>query len=150
MASVLRFKPYKMSLEQLSTLLRPLISSNFASVLRFAPSLTKYLVILLLLVNIRSWPLAWHCEFVSKPVLKYSNLTLPKVRVFRPVFRIRLQHKWMQWRNMFKSRPAQVLAEDKWLDSITPVGADPFNLTIPYRSFASKSVLPSNLVFLVI
>ncbi|KAF9458260.1 hypothetical protein BDZ94DRAFT_1284916 [Collybia nuda] len=95
------------------------MSSNFASALRIAPSITKYLIVLLLLLNIRSWPLAWH------------------FRVFRPVFKIRIRYKLMQWRNMFRSRIAQVQAEDRWLDSITPIGADPFNLTISYNSWAS-------------
>jgi len=65
----------------------------------------------------------------------------PKVRVFAPVVRIRLRHKMVQWRTIFQPRRAQIIAEDRWLDSISPVGADPFNFTIPYTSWAGAGLL---------
>lgn len=61
-----------------------------------------------------------------------------KVRVFRPVFRVRLQQLLLQWRTMFKSRAAKIQAEDVWLDSITPVGGDPLKHVIKYNTWASK------------
>ncbi|KAG5646226.1 hypothetical protein DXG03_004052 [Asterophora parasitica] len=111
-----------MSLERLTSLanaLRPVLKDNFSLVVRYVPTVAKYLLFLLFLVNVRSWPLAWH------------------IRVFRPVFRIKLEHKLLQWRTMLMSRTRKIQAEDEWLDSITAVGMDPFNFPVTYNSWAS-------------
>ncbi|RDB18170.1 hypothetical protein Hypma_000487 [Hypsizygus marmoreus] len=108
-----------MSLEKLVGALGPLLTSSLGSFFRLLPTVTKYLLFLVLLINVRSWPLAWH------------------FRVFRPVFRVRIQHKLMKWRTMFKSPAGQIAAEEEWFDSISPIGADPFNYTVKYNSRAS-------------
>ncbi|KAG6828966.1 hypothetical protein H0H92_006148 [Tricholoma furcatifolium] len=112
----------KISLEKLLSVmdeLLPLVSEKLAPVLKFAPTAAKYLVFLLFLVNIRSWPLAWH------------------FRVFRPVFAIRFQHTLVQLRTIFKSKAEKIKAEDEWLDSISPVGGDPLNYVVRYNTWAS-------------
>ncbi|KAF5378479.1 hypothetical protein D9615_007086 [Tricholomella constricta] len=119
MAAVLTPRSAKMSLERLINALRPVLAENFGVVIRYVPTLAKYLLCLLFLINVRSWPLMWH------------------FRVFRPVFRIRLEHKLLQWRTMFMSRARKIQAEDEWLDSISPVGADPMSFSIKYNTWAS-------------
>lgn len=52
-------------LHQLAPMLRTtLASTSLRSIFQYAPTLGKYLLVLLFLVNIRSWPLAWHSEWV--------------------------------------------------------------------------------------
>ncbi|KAF8957170.1 hypothetical protein BDZ97DRAFT_1847636 [Flammula alnicola] len=85
----------------------------------FLPKFGKLLVCLLFLVNIRSWPLVWH------------------FRVFRTFFLRRFQYRWVMLRGLFKSREQKLLLEDRWLDSITPVGANPFTMVVPFTSWAS-------------
>jgi hypothetical protein len=51
-------------LSKLSVVLGPLISSNVGSLIRLLPSLMKYLVYLVLLLNARSLPFGWHGMFV--------------------------------------------------------------------------------------
>ncbi|TFK37231.1 hypothetical protein BDQ12DRAFT_667169 [Crucibulum laeve] len=100
-------------------MLEPLLTGAFATALRSIPVLAKYLAVLLVLANVRSIPLAWH------------------FRVFRPVFAIRIRYRLLRWSIMFKPKKVQDVAEDRWLDSITPIGANPFTMVVPYRSWAS-------------
>ncbi|KAG5729440.1 hypothetical protein E4T56_gene6141 [Termitomyces sp. T112] len=112
----------KMSLERLMSVadtLSPVLSSKIDAILRFAPTVIKYLILLLFLANIRSWPLAWH------------------FRVFRPVFYLRFQYSLVRLRNIFKSKSTKIQAEDEWLDSISPIGGDPLNYFIRYNTRAS-------------
>jgi hypothetical protein len=51
-------------LSKLSVVFGPLISSNLATLFRLVPSLLKYLVYLVLLLNARSLPFGWHGAFV--------------------------------------------------------------------------------------
>ncbi|KAF9523669.1 hypothetical protein CPB83DRAFT_862450 [Crepidotus variabilis] len=92
---------------------------HVAAIIRLFPKFAKLLVALLFLINIRSWPLAWH------------------IRIFRPVLLRRFQHAWLRARTRFLSRTAQTQAEDRWLDSICPIAANPQETTITYRSWAS-------------
>ncbi|KAF8060216.1 hypothetical protein FPV67DRAFT_1513845 [Lyophyllum atratum] len=122
MASISIPRSTAMSLERLSSLasaLGPPVVANLKALFKFAPTLAKYVLWLVILVNMRSWPLAWH------------------FRVFRPVFRIRLAHKMVVLRSMFKSGATKIQAEDEWLDSICPVGSDPLKYVIKYNSWAS-------------
>lgn len=95
-----------------------LSSDNVGSFSRLLPSLMKYLLYIVFLLNVRSWPFAWH------------------IRVLTPVFRIRLQYKMVQLRTIFQTRAAQLRAEDRWFDSISPIGANPFTLSSSYKSWA--------------
>jgi hypothetical protein len=42
---------------------------------------------------------------------------------------------------MFKTRAEKIRAEDRWIDSISPIGADPFNLAVSYTSWAGAWLL---------
>jgi len=102
--------------EQLQGLARKLPLSN---ILRLTPKLGKLLVCLLLLFNIRSWPLVWH------------------FRVFRPAFARRFQHNWVHLTSLFKSPVEKIRREARWLESITPIGRDPLKMVVPYKTWAS-------------
>lgn len=142
MASTELNKYRSMSLERISAVLAPLVSSNFTSLWRLTPSLVKYVLWALILVNIRSFPLAWHCEFFSFTTFP-TKTKFRAVRVFRPVFRLRLQYRLLRLKTFYKPRAVQIQAEDQWLDSISPVGAHPFNFATTYRSWASMSTFVS-------
>ncbi|KAG6907549.1 hypothetical protein DXG01_008535 [Tephrocybe rancida] len=110
-----------MSFERLSSVagaVGPLFSAKLGAILQLAPTAAKFIVFLLFLVNVRSWPLAWH------------------IRVFRPVFRIRFQHSLLRLQTIFKSKAGKIKAEDEWLDSISPVGGDPMNYVVRYNTWA--------------
>ncbi|KAJ3571327.1 hypothetical protein NP233_g3829 [Leucocoprinus birnbaumii] len=87
--------------------------------LRVLPSATKWLVLLLFLINAKSWPLMWH------------------IRVFRPVFRIRAEYHLLLWRTMFCSKTAQDKRIDQWLDARSPIGEDPFDKISIYKTRAT-------------
>ena len=102
----------------------PLISSNVGSVFRLLPSVMKYLLCIVFLLNARSWPLAWHGMFVCRPVI----YDISSQHVFAPMYRM------LQFRTIFERRAEKSRAEDCWLDSISPIGANPFNFNVPYMS----------------
>ena len=55
---------FMFSLESLADLLqRP--SAFLQAVLRLSPAVLKSLAALILLINIRSWPLVWHCAYAA-------------------------------------------------------------------------------------
>ncbi|KAM6491308.1 hypothetical protein JOM56_013547 [Amanita muscaria] len=83
------------------------------------PRFLKYIVYLLLFLNVRSFPFAWH------------------LRVFRPVVAIRLSYLMVKLRTLFMSRRQSEGEEDKWVDNICPVGQDPFTTQVSYYSWAS-------------
>ncbi|KLO12162.1 hypothetical protein SCHPADRAFT_875833 [Schizopora paradoxa] len=82
------------------------------SILPFIPRPIRYLVVLLLIVNARSFPFTWH------------------YRMFSPVAFLRLN--WWIVRLSGQSK-------EKWLDSRQPIGRSPFspNICKPYKSWAS-------------
>ncbi|KAM6491307.1 hypothetical protein JOM56_013546 [Amanita muscaria] len=88
-------------------------------VLTHFPRLLKYVIYLLVLLNVRSFPLAWH------------------FRVFRPVFAVRARYLALRLRTLFLSRRQWEKEEDKWLDNLCPVGQDPFNIQASHHSWAS-------------
>ncbi|PPR04891.1 hypothetical protein CVT26_012712 [Gymnopilus dilepis] len=106
-------------LDSLKALARNLNPSTILHVLPKLGRAGKWLLIVLFLLNIRSWPLVWH------------------FRIFRPAIRLRLYHKWLNFIGLFRSKAFRLRVEDQWLDSIAPVGAHPFNMFVPYRTWAS-------------
>ncbi|KAF8342468.1 hypothetical protein F5887DRAFT_974384 [Amanita rubescens] len=100
--------------------LRLLFDSRRTSLsLYYLAKLAKYIFFLLLLLNARSLPLAWH------------------IRVFRPVFAIKLRHRWLNLRTALMSRQQKEIEEDVWMDRLCPVGQDPFETVVTYTSSAS-------------
>lgn len=96
-------------------------SRRTSSSLHYLAKLFTYAFYLLLLLNARSLPLAWH------------------IRVFRPVFAIKLRHRWLKLRTALMSRQQKDIEEDIWLDRLCPVGQDPFDTVVSYTSWASES-----------
>ncbi|KAF8648197.1 hypothetical protein AX16_006336 [Volvariella volvacea WC 439] len=109
--------PASQQLQRLSALLRPLLPLSIGTmhtVLSWAPVLAKYLLYLLFLINLKSWPLVWH------------------FRVFRPVFQIRISYRLLRLRIFLKSKKEQELEEDKWLESISPIGENPLAMSTTF------------------
>ncbi|KAG0708710.1 hypothetical protein DFH29DRAFT_891685 [Suillus ampliporus] len=73
-------------------------------------SATKYVFLVLLLVNCRSLPFAWH------------------IRVFLPLLRLRLQYYILRLRIMFKSKKVRAKILTDWGETLCPIGANPFEL----------------------
>ncbi|KAG1824350.1 uncharacterized protein BJ212DRAFT_1260911 [Suillus subaureus] len=73
-------------------------------------SASKYIFFVLLLINFRSLPFAWH------------------IRVFLPVLRLRLQYYLLRLRILFRPKEvrAKILAD--WGEGLCPIGANPFEL----------------------
>ncbi|KAG2159162.1 uncharacterized protein EDB93DRAFT_1118583 [Suillus bovinus] len=84
-----------------------------------ALSAFKYIFLVLLFVNCRSLPFAWH------------------IRVFLPVLRLRLQYYLLRLRILFKPKEvrAKILAD--WGEDLCPIGANPFELVSIHRSWTS-------------
>ncbi|KAJ3862788.1 hypothetical protein EV359DRAFT_44441 [Lentinula novae-zelandiae] len=84
----------------------------------FLGQLGKWLLGLLLLLNIRAFPTVWH------------------FRIFRPLIYIWSSHFFFKIRAIFMSKSSKENAFERWIDSLTPVGASPFQSTL-FRSWAS-------------
>ncbi|KAJ3513896.1 hypothetical protein NLJ89_g2692 [Agrocybe chaxingu] len=96
-----------------------------SSISKALPKLGRVLLWLIVLLNARALPFVWH------------------IRVFRPVFYRRVHHAWIRFLMLFKSsRFEKLKLEDAWLDSITPVGENPFTMVVPYKTWASESCGP--------
>jgi hypothetical protein len=110
-----------------------------------SPAIYKVLFWALLLVNIRSFPFAWHGE---RRVFKvhaslFNDIPTDLVRIFRPAISIRFEYYVFRLRNLFASRSVLAKKKEGWLESITPIGANPFEHVIVYKTSASESILQS-------
>ncbi|KDQ23283.1 hypothetical protein PLEOSDRAFT_1048928 [Pleurotus ostreatus PC15] len=90
-----------------------------ATIIRVLPTLAKYILYLLVLLNIRSFPLAWH------------------VRVFQPVTNLRIKYRLFRLTLLFKSKKLKDKADAEWWDSVSPIGRNPFQDTVTYTSWSS-------------
>ncbi|KAJ3763247.1 hypothetical protein EV360DRAFT_78581 [Lentinula raphanica] len=80
--------------------------------------LTKWLLAIILLLNIRAFPTVWH------------------FRIFRPLIYIWTSHLVLKVKSIFLSKSAKEEAFERWIDALTPIGATPFQSTV-FRSWAS-------------
>lgn len=82
-------------------------------------SASKYIFLLLLAINFRSLPFAWH------------------IRVFLPVLQLRLQYYLLRIRILFKPKEvrAKILAD--WGEGLCPIGANPFELVTVQNGWTS-------------
>lgn len=80
---------------------------------------TKYIFLVLLLVNFRSLPFAWH------------------IRVFLPVLRLRLQYYILRLRILFKPKKVGAKLLTDWGEGLCPIGADPFKLVSVQHGWTS-------------
>ncbi|KIM86934.1 hypothetical protein PILCRDRAFT_815390 [Piloderma croceum F 1598] len=95
------------------------IPVSLRSVLRHLPHVLKYVTLVLLLLNVRSFPLVWH------------------LRIFRPVYVFQFQYYLLHLRTIFKSRSAKERALQTWFESLAPVGINPFEAVNTYKTWAS-------------
>ncbi|KAJ7744061.1 hypothetical protein DFH07DRAFT_925202 [Mycena maculata] len=77
-------------------------------VLRVSPTVGKYLVLLLFLLNAGSWPLVWH------------------LRVFHSLTEARCALACLRLKNIFSGRKRTKAALEAWYESRMPLGAHPF------------------------
>lgn len=96
----------------------------------------KWSLYVLVLLNLKSFPLAWHCKFPTSPPLFFCyNLAIG--RVFWPVTRIRLSYLWLRVRTLARSRKVKDIELEKWLDGISPIGSHPFQMVTTWKNYAS-------------
>jgi hypothetical protein len=107
------------------------------NILSLVLKIGKAAVCVLFLLNIRSWPLVWHCEFLICILYDGKAEICHSVRIFRPVIILRAHHRWVLLRAIFKSSAQKAVLEDQWLDSISSIGSDPFAKVIPFKTWAS-------------
>ncbi|KAL4244040.1 THEM6/lcsJ thioesterase [Abortiporus biennis] len=82
------------------------------------PSVFKYMFVALFLVNYRSWPLVWH------------------FKVLKCVLDLQARYLLLRVRCLFMSKKAKLEAREKWFDSLTPVGKNPFECCTTYSTWA--------------
>ncbi|KAF4585082.1 hypothetical protein EYR40_001918 [Pleurotus pulmonarius] len=95
------------------------LKATSATIIRALPTFAKYLLYLLVLLNIRSFPLAWH------------------VRVFQPVTNLRIKYRLFRLSLLFKSKQLKDKADADWWDSVSPIGCNPLQDTVTYTSWSS-------------
>ncbi|KAG2069670.1 hypothetical protein BDR04DRAFT_1101342 [Suillus decipiens] len=92
-----------------------LCSQSTTSVL----SASKYIFLVLLLINFRSLPFAWH------------------IRVFFPVVRLRLQYYLLRLSILHKPREVRTKILTDWHENLCPIGANPFELVTIQHGWTS-------------
>ncbi|KZP28434.1 hypothetical protein FIBSPDRAFT_1039559 [Athelia psychrophila] len=107
------------ALRGLPLILRLSGSPKLKMLLTILPAVFKYASLLLLLLNIRSVPLAWHA------------------RVFRPLVALQWRYYWLRLRIIFKSRKQKELAVGQWFEELLPVGLSPFDSLLSYKTRAT-------------
>ncbi|KAI0325446.1 hypothetical protein GY45DRAFT_1356733 [Cubamyces sp. BRFM 1775] len=98
-----------------------------ARTLQVLPRLAKYLVFLLFLVQIRSWPFTWH------------------YRVWHPVFVLRGKFLAHRLANMFRSPEVRRQKNLEWLENLSNVGRNPFDMVTVYTNWAGPDDCDFNL-----
>ncbi|KAG0708711.1 hypothetical protein DFH29DRAFT_979345 [Suillus ampliporus] len=78
----------------------------------------KYIFLVLLLVNCRSLPFAWH------------------IRLLLPVLRLRLQYYLLRLRIIFKPERVKAKILNDWSEALCPIGANPFKLVTIQHGWA--------------
>ncbi|KAG2153265.1 hypothetical protein DEU56DRAFT_475486 [Suillus clintonianus] len=82
-------------------------------------SATKKIFLILLMVNCRSLPFAWH------------------IRIFLPFLRLHLQYYLLGLRNMFKPKKVRAKILDDWSEALCPIGTNPFELVTVQHGWAT-------------
>ncbi|RXW19049.1 hypothetical protein EST38_g6813 [Candolleomyces aberdarensis] len=103
----------------ISRRLRTMDLSRLRMVLGGLPTVLKYLVIFVFLLNIRSWPLGWH------------------IRIWRPAVWLRVRHWFINLRSSIYSKDKSQKIEDKWFESVAQLGGNPLDFTSHYKTWAS-------------
>lgn len=84
--------------------------------------------------------------------LEYSKAltSMLLVRVWRPVFALRLAYYWLRLRIIFKSRRQKEIAVEKWFESLAPVGQNPLETVSTYKTWASEFFVAFGLLVMVL
>jgi hypothetical protein len=90
---------------------------------------------LILLLNLRSLPFAWHSAwpFLLPGTPAYF---LRAVRVWWPVLVLQARWKLLRMSLLFKSSAQKKAARIAWLESLSPVGSNPFMREYIYKTWA--------------
>ncbi|KAH9945225.1 uncharacterized protein BXZ73DRAFT_86752 [Epithele typhae] len=107
----------------LADLIRILSAQSF----KFAPKFLKYCFFLLFLFQFRSWPLAWHFF------------------VWRPVFKLRGHYRLTRLLYTFSSAKVRQQKMDEWIESLSHVGVNPFDLLVDFKTWAGPDDCDYNL-----
>ena len=76
------------------------------------------------------------------PLTPLTSLTISHiVKVWRPVWAIRLRFLLLQLRCLFMSRKHKLECRERWFESLSPVGANPFERVTVYKTWASQYLL---------
>ncbi|KAH7924109.1 hypothetical protein BV22DRAFT_1035533 [Leucogyrophana mollusca] len=78
----------------------------------------KYLCFLVLLANFRSLPFAWH------------------IRVFFPIGAVKIRYYLLYLRLFFTPKATRTKVLDDWVESLCPVGMNPFEMVTVHKSWA--------------
>jgi hypothetical protein len=98
------------------------------------PVVAKYTAFLLVLLNVKSFPFAWHrTSFSSRRLPDNSNFL--SVRVFAPVISLRIQWVFLCLRLLFASKSRAAKVKQAWLDSLSPVGQNPLAIRVVHRAW---------------
>ncbi|KZV66340.1 hypothetical protein PENSPDRAFT_677052 [Peniophora sp. CONT] len=84
-------------------------------------TVAKYLAVLVALANLRSTPFAWH------------------TRVWWPVIVLQARFQLFRLSILFKSKKEKKEATYKWVESLAPVGSNPFTRQYIYKTWADFS-----------
>ncbi|KAH9927893.1 hypothetical protein B0H21DRAFT_838213 [Amylocystis lapponica] len=84
----------------------------------FALRVSNALAVFVFCLNVHSWPFVWH------------------LRVFRPVYYLRARYWLFRLSILFRPRSLRPQLTAAWLDSLSPIGADPFDFCVSYKTWA--------------
>jgi hypothetical protein len=111
------------------------------------PNVLKWTAVLLVLVNVRSFPFLWHSEhhsFDLRYFIANDNATC-LVRMFAPLIKQHIRWHVLLLKLLFRSKKDAEIEKQRWLDSLSPVGLSPFEIIVSHPCWAgmfSFSVCP--------
>ncbi|KAF8121094.1 hypothetical protein EV363DRAFT_958110 [Boletus edulis] len=82
-------------------------------------SILKYTIYIVFLLNAGSWPFVWH------------------IRVFWPIYVAKLSYWILRFKLVFASKKERTHTLITWAENLSPVGANPFELTTVYKRWAT-------------
>jgi hypothetical protein len=132
--------------------LKTYASPAVALSLRLLPRLAKLVAYILIILNVRSLPFAWH----SMPPPPYPFLITQMLILFLFMFTVHLywpvvKIRWRAWcariRTLSLSSAVREAAARKFLDDLCPVGQNPLDFTIVTKAWAGVYLVFSSIAF---
>ncbi|OBZ73958.1 hypothetical protein A0H81_06091 [Grifola frondosa] len=82
----------------------------------------------------------------APPSHYHYHVPYPKFRVFLPVFQLRGRYLLLRaYGRLFYSREARAKLKAEWHESISPIGSNPFEMSVSYRTWAGPDDCDFNL-----